>query len=130
MLVSNPLEILLLLLESVQLDRRFGGRRLTPSEEPHDPLRLVEQIIQSTIWDDFDESFKRTNLTATWFEIVMITEKHMSNNLALGAKIRFRHLTNFINEYNPEVIAIPGYGKAFNSNVPAVNLYIKYRLEF
>ncbi len=87
-------------------------------------------IIQSTIWDDFDGSFERLNLTATWFEIIMITEKHMSNNLALGAKFRFRHLTNFINEYNPEVIAIPGYGKAFNSNVPAVNLYVKYRLEF
>ncbi len=86
-------------------------------------------IIRSTIWDDFNESFERTNLTANWIEIMMVTEQHISDHLALGAKFRLRRLTNFINEYNPEVIAIPGYGKAYNNTIPAVNLYVKYRFE-
>lgn len=87
-------------------------------------------VIQSTIWDDFNEPFERTNLVASWFEIVMITEQHISDNLSLGAKFRLRNLSNFINESNPEVISIPGYGKAYNNSIPVVNLFVKYRLVF
>ena len=86
-------------------------------------------VIRSTIWDDFDESFERTELSANWIEIVMITEKHVTNSLSLGAKFRLRKLTNFNNDYNPEVISIPGYGKAFNNSIPAINLYVKFRMD-
>ncbi len=87
-------------------------------------------VIRSTIWEDFNEYFERTGLSANWIEFVMITEQHVNNSLSLGAKFRLRKLTYFINDYNPEVISIPGYGKAFNNSIPVINLYAKLRLDF
>ena len=87
-------------------------------------------LIKSTLWEDFNSSFERKNITASWIEFLIITEQKIRNNLALGAKIRLRYLNNFTNNYEPEVLAIPGYGRTFNNTVPAFNLYVKFILPF
>ncbi len=85
-------------------------------------------LIKSTIWEDFNSTFERNDLTASWYEILIISEQRIRNNLALGVKFRWRNLTNFTNNYEPEVLAIPGYGRTFNNSIPAVNLYVKFLL--
>lgn len=87
-------------------------------------------IVRSTIWNDFDETYVRQKLTASWFEIILTTEQYIKNNVSLGAKFRLRNLNTYPKNLNPEVIAIPGYGQTSNSTVPAVNLFVKYFIGF
>ncbi len=83
-------------------------------------------VIRSTLWEDFDSTFDRKNISATWYEIVLITEQHIKNNIALGAKFRLRIFNNLDKDYIPEVLAVPGYGRTFNNSIPAFNLYVKF----
>ncbi len=85
-------------------------------------------VIRSTLWEDFDSSFERKNISATWFEFVLITEQHIKKNIALGAKFRLRGFNNLDQDYDPEVLAVPGYGRTFNNTIPAFNLYVKFML--
>lgn len=86
-------------------------------------------IIQSEVWGDNQEHFQRSGLTATWFEIILISEQKINNRILLGSKFRFRKLRSFENDYEPEVYSIPGYGQTFIKSIPAFNLFIKYRLK-
>ena len=86
-------------------------------------------LIESQTWEDFNGTFNRTDLTAKWFEFVMITESELRKNLYWGSKWRLRRLREFTDQdYDPIVYSIPGYGRTFDNSIPAVNLYIKYRI--
>lgn len=87
-------------------------------------------IIRSEVWDDLAEEFHRTNLSAHWFEILIVTEQKITKHIFLGSKFRLRKLINFENDYIPEVYTIPGYGRTFDNTLPAFNLFVKYKFIF
>jgi hypothetical protein len=94
-------------------------------------------LIDSEFWEDYQDEFGDTDLTATWYELVFGTEtilqigqpdsKIYINKLFLGWKFRFRILGNFENREPPGIYSIPGYGRTFDKTIPAVNFYLKYR---
>lgn len=95
-------------------------------------------LIDSDFWEDYEEEFGSTGLTASWMEIIVGTEtclhlfgskedKPPQSRLLLGWKFRFRILMDFQNREEPRVYSIPGYGRTFDKTVPALNFYVKYR---
>jgi len=93
--------------------------------------------IASELWDDVDESFTRENLEANWLELIVNTEAPLLkfeqgffSNLYWGVRYRLRILISDITRDDFDVYAIPGYGKTYSRVVPAVNLFLKYRIDF
>lgn len=93
--------------------------------------------IGSELWKDIEADFNRDGLSANWFEWVLNTEsqtfrnaQNILNNLYWGTRIRIRYLNTEIAQPDFDIYAIPGFGKTYSTVVPAVNLFIKYRLDF
>ena len=93
--------------------------------------------IESELWDDVDETFTREGLSANWVEWIVNTEAPLSKtgngflgNFYWGVRYRLRILISDISQPNFDIYAIPGYGKTYSNVVPAVNLYLKYRIDF
>ncbi len=94
-------------------------------------------LIDSEYWEDFEEGFGSTGITASWVEIVLGTETFLKlgknktespkSKLLLGWKFRLRILADFENRIEPRIYSIPGYGRTFDNVVPAINFYVKYR---
>lgn len=87
-------------------------------------------VIESEVYEGYDQSFERTGLTASWFEVLLVTEQEFRKNMFLGAKIRLRIQYNFPDETDPPVYAVPGYGRSYDQTIPAFNLFYKYILPF
>jgi len=95
-------------------------------------------LIDSDYWENYEDGFGSTGITATWGEIILGTETFLNigkkkpdtpdSKLLIGWKFRLRILGNFENREEPTIYSIPGYGRTFDSRVPALNLYIKYRI--
>ena len=95
-------------------------------------------LIDSDYWEDYQEGFGSKDITATWMELVLGTETYLKigkgktespkSNLLLGWKFRLRFLMDFENREEPRIYSIPGYGRTFDKTVPALNLYLKYRI--
>lgn len=94
-------------------------------------------LIDSEYWEDFEEGFGSTGITASWMEIILGTETFLKigkkktdrpkRKLLLGWKFRLRILTDFENREEPRIYSIPGYGRTFDQVIPALNFYVKYR---
>ncbi len=94
--------------------------------------------IESEYWEDFEEGFGSTDITASWVEIIIGTETFIGigkkkkdnpkSRLLLGWKFRLRILMDFENREEPRIYSIPGYGRTFDQTVPALNFYVKYRI--
>ncbi len=94
-------------------------------------------LIDSEYWEDFEEGFGSTGITASWVEIILGTETYLKigkreeespkSKLLFGWKFRLRFLANFENREEPRIYSIPGYGRTFDNVVPALNFYVKYR---
>lgn len=94
-------------------------------------------LIDSEYWEDFEEGFGSTGVTASWMEIILGTETFLKigkknkdnpkSKLLLGWKFRLRILTDFENREEPRIYSIPGYGRTFDQVIPALNFYVKYR---
>ena len=84
--------------------------------------------ISSDIFDTYRVSFGEADLTADWFEIILGSEKQLkTKNLVAGGQFALRILNNR-SRFNPvDTYAIPGYGRAFDQTVPALNVYLKYK---
>lgn len=95
-------------------------------------------LIDSEYWEDYEEGFGSQDITATWLELVLGTETYLKigekakektkSKLLFGWKFRLRFLMDFENREEPRIYSIPGYGRTFDSVVPALNLYVKYRI--
>ncbi len=95
-------------------------------------------LIDSDYWEDYKDGFGSKGITATWGEIILGTETFLNigkkepdgpdSKLLIGWKFRLRFIGQFENREEPRIYSIPGYGRTFDSLVPAVNLYIKYRI--
>lgn len=94
-------------------------------------------LIDSEYWEDYQEGFGSTDITASWFEVILGTETFLKigkkqtedpkSKLLIGWKFRLRFLMDFENREEPRIYSIPGYGRTFDNVVPAINFYIKYR---
>ena len=98
--------------------------------------KLNVQII-SEFWQSVDLVREREGLSANWIEWVLNTEGPTFNTsdgpfskLSWGMKFRIRFLITDITQPEVEILAIPGYGRTYSNVVPAVNLFLKYRIVF
>lgn len=85
-------------------------------------------IIGSLLWPEYQEGFGSENMEASWVELVVNSESMMLKNLFLGFKFRLRYMLEYDTREDIPVYSVPGYGRTFDKSVPAVNLYLKYRL--
>jgi hypothetical protein len=86
--------------------------------------------IESSLWNPYEDSFQRTDLSAQWVEFIAGSESRFKGNFYLGFIFRFRALISH-DDFTPlEVYAVPGYGRTMDKTLPALNLYIKYMLNF
>ncbi len=93
--------------------------------------------VESDLWDNLSQSFERNDLSATWLEWIVNTEAPLikvdegfKGNFYWGLRIRLRILISDIGQPDFDIFAIPGYGKTYSNVVPALNLYLKYRIDF
>jgi hypothetical protein len=86
--------------------------------------------ILSSLWDDYEDYFERTDLEASWVELIIGSESSVAGNLYFGFTFRMRFLIEADNFSTFEVYSVPGYGRTFDNFVPALNLYIKYYIPF
>jgi hypothetical protein len=86
--------------------------------------------VLSSIWDDYNGDFQRTELEASWVELILGSESSVKGNLYFGFFFRLRFLIEADNFDPFEVYSIPGYGRTFDNFVPTLNLYIKYVIPF
>lgn len=94
-------------------------------------------LFDSEYWEDYEEGFGSSDLTASWLELILGTETFLKfgkkkddnpkSKFLLGWKFRLRILTDFENREEPRIYSIPGYGRTFDNVTPAINLYVKYR---
>jgi len=94
-------------------------------------------MVESDLWDNLDQSFERVGLSASWLEWIVNTEAPLikvdegfMRNFYWGLRIRLRILLSDISQPDFDIFAIPGYGKTYSNVVPAINLYLKYRINF
>ncbi len=73
-----------------------------------------------------------TALTATWFEVVVGSEKKLFKKLNLYAglflKLNLLHTVQALKQ--DHTCPIPGYGSILDKTIPAINLYLKYKITF
>lgn len=67
----------------------------------------------------------RDNLTATWYEVVLYSDRKLSDLFSIGLNLRLRVLMDYDEQKVPDVYGIPGYGRAFDRTLPATNLFFK-----
>ncbi len=82
----------------------------------------------SGLFEPYDQSFSRKSLSASWYELVLGSEKKINTKLRLGFYLRVRVMNRYDEQEPYDVFTIPGYGRTFDNSVPAVNLYLRYIL--
>ncbi|MEQ8627786.1 DUF6048 family protein [Ekhidna sp.] len=75
--------------------------------------------------DDFVQSIKREDLTATWYELVVYSDRQINDLFSIGLNLRLRVLSSYDEQAPIDVYAIPGYGRSFEDSVPAANFFLK-----
>ncbi|WP_420578065.1 DUF6048 family protein [Ekhidna sp.] len=75
--------------------------------------------------DDFIQSIQRDDLKATWYEVVVYSDRKLSDLFSIGLNLRLRVLASYDEQEIPDVYSIPGYGRSFERTVPAANLFLK-----
>ncbi|MEO1254468.1 MAG: DUF6048 family protein [Bacteroidota bacterium] len=79
----------------------------------------------SGVQETFTQTIENENLDANWYEIVVYSDRKLSDLFSIGLNIRLKVLASY-EEQNPiDVYAIPGYGRSFENTVPAANLFLK-----
>lgn len=103
-------------------ESRIGiGVRYAASNFQDKGTYSFENDIQPTI----TEKFQRTEETANWYEVVMYSDKDVNKWLTMGFTFRLRFGLDY-QSYEPvDIVTIPGYGRAQDKIVPAVNLFMK-----
>lgn len=87
-------------------------------------------VLESSVWPSYQRDFTRKNLTADWAELVFGTEGALKYGFYMGWTLRFRFLNNYDKFDLFPIDRIPGYGMTTSKMVPALNLYLKYHLDF
>lgn len=75
--------------------------------------------------DTFIQNIQRDDLKATWYEVVVYSDRKLSDLFSIGLNLRLRILNSYDEQTPVDVYAIPGYGRAFDKTIPAVNFFFK-----
>ncbi len=75
--------------------------------------------------ETFIQNINRSDLTASWYEVVMYSDRELSDLFSIGLNLRFRILADYDEQLPIDVYAIPGYGRAFDNTIPAANFFLK-----
>ena len=75
--------------------------------------------------DNFVKVIDRKDLTASWYEVVIYSDRTLSDLFTIGVNIRLRILAEYDEQSPIDVYAIPGYGRSFDRTVPAMNFFLK-----
>lgn len=78
--------------------------------------------------NNFVQNIVREDLKATWYEVVLYSDQRLSDLFTIGVNIRLRYLADYDDQSPVDVYAIPGYGRAFDKTIPAVNFFLKVTL--
>jgi hypothetical protein len=90
-----------------------------------DEKRTISIESSSGIQPGFTESVEINGLAASWFELVLYSDKKINDLLSIGMNLRYRVMIDY-NEQTPvDVYSIPGYGRSFDNAIPAANLFLK-----
>jgi len=84
----------------------------------------------SGIQDDLVRTINRKDLTASWWELVVSTDRQLFKNAEMfwiGFNLRMRMLQSYDSQEEIDVYAIPGYGRAFDKTIPAANFFLKIK---
>lgn len=85
--------------------------------------------IESNVWPDLEGEFKRSGFEASWYELVLGSEKLIANGqIRIGGMFGVRFIAEKPKEDFIDIYAIPGYGRTLDKTVPYLNVYIKYHL--
>ncbi|MGB5979721.1 MAG: DUF6048 family protein [Cyclobacteriaceae bacterium] len=84
-------------------------------------------LIRSEVWDDYEESYSRQDLSASWAEVAFLTETQVVTHVYAGLALRLRYLIETDDFTDFPVRAVPGYGFAYNTTTPAFNLFVRFR---
>jgi hypothetical protein len=101
----------------------------------------IQIIDQTGIVGDYARSFSRENLSASWYEVALQSEKRLRLNkdvpeswlnktFSLGFYLQLRVLLDYDQQQGVDVNNIPGYGRAFDNTIPAFNLFVKINPKF
>ena len=121
-----------------------GIRRMTGN---YSDLGTVTIESNSMLSDDYQRTFARNDLSANWWEFVVSSETKLIedftgkrdemntihkvlDNFYFGLHFRLRFALDYVAQEGIDTYTIPGYGRTFDNSVPAVNLYLRYRLGF
>lgn len=75
--------------------------------------------------DTFVQNIDREDLKATWYEVVLYTDQRLSDLFSIGLNLRLRILAVYDEQAPIDVYSIPGYGRSFDSTIPAANFFLK-----
>lgn len=98
----------------------------------------VSYEIGNPIFENETGELNRNNLSATWYEFVLTSEKkirtirrkEIPDFLSIGFKFRLKSLQEYNDFDNFEIKNIPGYGQTNIKLNPEFNLFIKFRIPF
>lgn len=75
--------------------------------------------------NDFVQSIEREDLNAAWYELVVYSDRQLSDIFSIGLNLRLRILSSYDKQSPIDVYAIPGYGRSFDKTIPAANFFLK-----
>lgn len=74
---------------------------------------------------DVNQDISYPNLKANWYEVVVYSDKKLSELFSIGLNLRLRILGSYDKQEPVDVYAIPGYGRSFDKTTPAANFFLK-----
>ncbi|MEO9869514.1 DUF6048 family protein [Ekhidna sp.] len=75
--------------------------------------------------ETFVQNIRRENLSATWYEMVVYSDRRLTDLFSIGLNLRLKVLADYDEQDPVDVYAIPGYGRSFENTVPAMNFFLK-----
>lgn len=85
----------------------------------------ITYVISNGVYGESSYNVRRENLTASWASFRLGSEQRLMNNIYLGALFEVRYKIDNDVPIGIHPIAIPGFGTAESSLLPALNLYVK-----
>lgn len=89
--------------------------------------------VYSALWDNYlttVPSSQKSGATANWGEVILGSQSNIAKNLYFGWYFRLRKILERTTYEPIDIYYVPGYGKSIDGSVPAVNLFLKYRIAF
>jgi hypothetical protein len=86
-------------------------------------------VISSDLWPDETGFFQRSDLSASWAELIIGSEMTLSESRWIaGGYFSLRAMIDRDEFDLLDIYAIPGYGRTTDKTIPALQLYIKFSL--